>query len=416
MKYIIKGGTRLSGTVEVGSAKNCVLVLLASTVLAEGVSTIHNVDKIEDVVVMLDILTSIGCKVSWQGTSVCVDTSTIHTTTIPTVLASKLRGSIFLLGALLARFHTANTCMPGGCAIGSRPIDIHINGLQRLGVTVDIFDNFVNCRADDIVGNEVVFSMPSVGATENIVMCAVLAKGKTTIHNCACEPEVVALMKNLQLMGADISGIGTSTVTVVGVEKLHPIEMIPITDRIVGATYVVAVAMTKGDVVVNNCNVQYLQSLISILQQCGVDVITKNNAVRIKSNIAYRSLGNIVTGPYPAFATDMQSLVLSMATIAKGVTTIKETMFENRLQANCNQLAKLGADIVVSDNTATVVGKEMLIGNTVKCTDLRGGASLVLAGLVADGVTVVEDIQHIKRGYYQLEGYLNSLGATISIE
>ncbi len=415
MKYIIQGGIPLSGHAVVSSAKNAVLVHMASALLVEGITTITHVDKISDVMIMVQLLTSLGCFVWWNDSTLHIDATNINNVSIDRQLASQLRGSIFLLGALIGRKHMATTYMPGGCAIGSRPIDIHIDALGSLGVQVDIYDDKLLCSADNLVGNDIYMRMPSVGATENAIMCAVLAKGTTVIHGCAIEPEVVALQNSLVDMGAKIDGIGTRQVTIEGVHSLHGVTIRPIPDRIVTATYIVATCMTQGDVTIHNVCRQHIEPLLDIVSNAGVYIIYGSNSLRVVSN-GYQSRGDIVTAPYPLFATDMQSLVLSMATVANGRTSITETLFENRLQSNCNQLLGMGANISLDGNKAIIDGVEYLYGCQLRCTDLRGGAALILASLCAKGCSVVEDIHHVNRGYYRLRESLCNIGADITIE
>ncbi len=415
MKYIINGGIPLYGTVNASSAKNAVLVQMASAVLASGITTIHAVDKISDVLVMADLLESIGCVVSWVGDVVSIDATTVSSSHIPIDIATKMRASIFLLGPLLGRTGKACTYLPGGCAIGSRPIDIHLDVLDCMGVDTTISGESLQCTVSMLAGADIALRMPSVGATENAIMCAVLAKGATTLVNCATEPEVVALCHSLLDMGADIEGIGSTSITVVGVDRLHGTTIYPIADRIVAGTYLVAGCMTYGDITVNNVNASNIQPLLDVLDRAGVHVDTYTNSVHVCCN-GYRGLGHIHTAPYPLFPTDMQSLVLSMATIARGTTTIVESLFENRLLANSSQLCNMGANIVVDGNRADIVGVDNLVASQLRCCDLRGGAGLVLASLCARGQSIVEDIYHINRGYYRLHDRLASLGADIQLE
>lgn len=414
MKYIINGGIPLYGTVSASSAKNAVLVQMASAVLAEGVTTIHAVDKISDVLVMADLLQCLGCSVSWSGNVVSIDATTIDSSIIPQDIATKMRASIFLLGSLLGRTGYACTHLPGGCAIGSRPIDIHLDVLSSMGVNATIDGDSLHCVASNLVGADITLRMPSVGATENAIMCAVLARGTTILHNCAVEPEVVALCHSLVDMGANIEGIGTSHVVVVGVDRLHGATIHPIADRIVAATYLIAGCMTYGDITVDNVCASNIEPLLEIFDKVGVQVDTYTNSVHIRCS-GYRGLGDIHTAPYPMFPTDMQSLVLSMATIASGNTSITEHLFENRLVANCMQLSNMGADISISGNRADIVGVDVLRASQLRCCDLRGGAGLVLASLCASGCSQVYDIYHINRGYYRLHDRLVSLGADIQL-
>ncbi len=414
MKYIINGGVPLQGSVAVSSAKNALLVQMASALLVEGVTTISNVDKIHDVLVMIQLLQHLGCDISWQGDSIAIDATHITTSSIPIQLAEQMRASIFLLGALLGRVGSACTYMPGGCAIGARPIDIHIDVLHKLGVDTRFIGRQLTCRTDRLVGSDITLRMPSVGATENAMMCAVLAQGSTILHNCAIEPEVVALANSLVQMGAHIEGIGSRDITIDGVDRLHGVDIEPISDRIVAGTYIVAGCMTEGDITVTNVNLSHIEPLLDILSRVGVGLIYGDNSLRIISN-GYKGLGYIETAPYPMFPTDMQSLVLSMATLGHGSCTIVEKLFEDRLLSNCSQLASMGADVSLNGCSATIVGVEALSPTQLRCTDLRGGAGLVLACLATRGTSVVDDIHHIQRGYYKFHDRLVSLGADISV-
>lgn len=413
MNYIINGGNKLAGELPVYSAKNCLLVLLAASVLTEEKMTFTNCTRIADVDILVEILEEMGATVVWQGDAVEVDNSSIKTTVISERLFGKMRGSVFLLGSLLGRLKSATAFEPGGCAIGKRPIDIHIAGLKSLGVSIEEVGNKILCNAENAVGGNVFLRFPSVGATENLIMCAVLTKGTTVLHNCAKEPEVVALCQCLLQMGAKISGIGQSVLTIEGVSKLHGTTFSPIPDRIVAATYLTATAIAGGDCLISNCNPLHLTPLLKALKISGCDIVVDKSTIRIKSNKKLLSFQKIVTGVYPQFPTDMQSFMLSLASICKGETEIVETLFENRLSNNANELSKMGANIVVEQNTAKIVGVKELFGATVKCCDLRGGAGLVLAGISANGTTVVEDIRHIERGYCNLDVALCNVGADI---
>ncbi len=414
MKYIINGGKPLHGNISVSSAKNAVLVQMASAVLASGITIINNVDKIQDVLVMVELLECLGCEVKWKDDAVTIDANNIYSSQIPKDIATSMRASIFMLGALLGRTGCAYTYLPGGCAIGSRPIDIHLDVLGRMGVHSHISGEALTCTANHLVGDNITLRMPSVGATENAIMCAVLANGVTMLHNCAIEPEVVALCKSLIDMGANIEGVGSRDIVIIGVDKLHGTTISPIADRIVAGTYLVAGCMTHGNITVNHVNSTHIEPLLGLLDSAGVYVSVGADSIHINCD-GYNGLGCIRTAPYPQFPTDMQSLVLSMATLAKGNTTIVEQLFENRLAVNCRQLCSMGANIVFSDNMAEIIGVDALVPSQLRCGDLRGGAGLVLVAIATRGCSIIDDIYHIDRGYYRFDEKLSSIGADIQL-
>lgn len=409
IQYIIEGGNTLEGKLSVYGAKNSALVLLSASLLAEGVTVIERCPDINDVKVMLEILRRLGCKVVRNNDSVSIDTTTLNTHIIPQDLSASLRGSVFLLGALCGRLGRATLGQSGGCAIGARPIDIHLAGLRAMGVETIEEHCALHCVSNGLVGTEITLRFPSVGATENLIMSAVLAKGKTILHNCAVEPEVVALQEMLIQMGADIQGVGRNKVIIHGVKKLNAVHFVNIPDRIVTATYITAVCACGGCIEVNNCQPQHLIALFDVLDKGGADIFTSDDSVKVSCDKLY-SLGKIVTAPYPAFATDMQSLILSCCAVAHGRSTVEERIFENRLQHNVQQLCAMGANITLKNNKAIVRGKE-LHASQLTAMDLRGGAGLLIAGLCAKGRSILRGVEYIDRGYIELEKALSSVGA-----
>ncbi len=411
-EYIINGGHALDGTVEIRGAKNSILPLLAGSILTDEITVLHNCPNISDVDSMIKILEGLGSKIIRNGRDLVIDNSGADKWEIPTFLAKELRSSIFLLGSLLSRHKKAKVAYPGGCDIGLRPIDIHIAGLRELGIEIQEQGGYIMCNCQNARCADVVLDLPSVGATENLMMSGVFIKGKTVIRNCAKEPEIVDLQKFLNAMGAKIRGAGTSVIVVEGVDKLHGVEYTPIPDRIVAGTYLIAAAMCGGTVELNNVNSEHISSLISKLSKTTCKVNIKNDRILIKSKGRQKSLDCIETMYYPGFPTDLQSQIMAMQTVSRGTSVIVENIFETRFKTAA-ELKKLGADITIKGRVAVVKGVKELIGGEVRSGDLRGGASLVLAGLVAKGQTVVKDIYHIDRGYEDLSVELQKLGAVV---
>lgn len=412
MAYIVvKKSEPLKGTVKINGAKNAVLPIIAATLLVDGVSTIRSVPNLRDVNVMSDLLRYLGAKVQYDGETLVVDTTDIKETEAPYHLVNKMRASFLVMGSLLGRFKKAKISMPGGCAIGTRPIDLHIKGFRQLGVEVDTEHGFVEAHADRIVGDKIYLDFPSVGATENIMMAAVLAEGTTIIENVAEEPEIVDLANFLNKMGAKIRGAGTNTIKITGVDQLTPMEHTVIPDRIEAGTYMVAAAMTRGDVLVDNVIVDHIKPVIAKLREVGCMVEEYESSVRVIGPEVIEPT-NIKTLPHPGFPTDMQSQFMSLLSIANGKSTITETVFENRFM-NVPELIRMGANIEISGKSAIVEGRQQLTGSEVMATDLRAGAALVIAGLVSEGETIVKNIYHIERGYVDLVGRLSMMGANV---
>ncbi len=411
-EYIINGGQALDGTVEIRGAKNSILPLLAGSILTDEITVLHNCPNISDVDSMIKILEGLGSKIIRNSRDIVIDNSMANKWEIPAHLAKELRSSIFLLGSLLSRNKKAKVAYPGGCDIGLRPIDIHIAGLRELGIEIQEQGGYIYCNCQNAKSADVVLDLPSVGATENLMMSSVFIKGRTVIRNCAKEPEIVDLQKFLNAMGAKIRGAGTSVIVVEGVDKLHGVEYTPIPDRIVAGTYLIATAMCGGNVELTNVNPEHISSLISKLSKTTCKVHIKNDRILIKSKGRQKSLDCIETMYYPGFPTDLQSQIMAMQTVSRGTSVIVENIFETRFKT-AGELKKLGADITIKGRVAVVKGVKELIGGEVHASDLRGGASLVLAGLVAGGQTVVKDIYHIDRGYEDMSIDLLKLGANI---
>ena len=362
---------------------------------------------------MCHILTNLGATIIHNQNSLIINNSILNKYTISPELSKPIRSSIFTLGALLGRFGKARVSYPGGCDIGLRPIDIHLKGLRDLGVQITERHGMINCDATHIHGGDIYLDYPSVGATENLILASLVGKiRRTIIHNVAKEPEIVDLIRFLNCMGAKITGGGKDTITITSVNKLNGVEYTPIPDRIIAGTYLIAGAITGGEVCVSGCNPKNLQSLLQKLRKSSCKIVTKNDKIILEAGKKLDNFSIIDTQPYPGFPTDLQAQMLTLATICKGNTIIKENLFESRYKF-VPELIKMGANIVVKDRTAFVTGVDVLQGASTYATDLRGGASLVLAGLNARGYTTVNDIWHIDRGYHNLDDGLRSLGADI---
>ncbi|REE92984.1 UDP-N-acetylglucosamine 1-carboxyvinyltransferase [Paenibacillus taihuensis] len=412
-KLVIEGGKPLSGTIVIQGAKNAALPILAASMLVEGTVTIEHVPKLLDIDVMLNILRELGCRAEHEDETVQLDTTSLHSSHIPEALMRQMRSSIFLMGPLLARFGEVTIYQPGGCAIGERKIDLHLSGLQALGAQIVEEESRITCYAKRLKGAEIHLDLPSVGATENIMMAAVLAEGLTTLSNAAREPEIQDLQNFLNSMGAKIIGAGTDTITIEGVEKLTPCRYQVIPDRIVTGTIMVAAAATRGQVTLLNTNPSHLTSLIHVLRRTGVQITVDGDIIKVGTAARPKAVDRIVTSPYPAFPTDMQSQIMVLLALADGVSVMKETIFEGRFK-HVDELSRMGADIRVDLSSAYIRGVSRLYGATVEATDLRAGAALVIAGLAAQGKTVVEQVHHIDRGYDRIESMLGRLGARIT--
>lgn len=409
---IVKGGKPLFGSIRVHGSKNAALPILAATVLATGKYEIYDIPELRDIDVMLQILQSIGIKATKTSCRVTLDTSTINSVHIPDDLMGQMRSSIFLMGPMLTRYKEVTLSRPGGCAIGARPVDLHLNGLRALGADIVEQGGLLTCRTERLKGNTVVLDYPSVGATENMMMAAALAHGITEIAGAAKEPEIVDLQNFLNCMGARIRGAGTDTIVIHGVDQLHPVSYTIIPDRIVAGTLLVAAAITGGEVFLENVEPAHLKAVLQPLKQTGSDVMIGDDFVHVKRSEPIKSLSKLVTAPYPGFPTDMQAQMMALMTVADGTSIISETVFDGRFK-HVDELMRMGADIVVDLHSAFVRGTPQLTGALVEATDLRAGAALILAGLVAEGTTVVHNIHHVDRGYERIENMLSQLGANI---
>jgi UDP-N-acetylglucosamine 1-carboxyvinyltransferase len=408
-KIIINGGRRLAGDVEISGAKNAALPILAATLLTRGWNTFHNVPDLVDIASIKLLLKSLGVQVESTGGSVRLKADGIGNGEAPYDLVRKMRASILVLGPLLARLGRAKVSLPGGCAIGARPINLHLKGLERLGARIQLRHGYVEASADRLKGADITFDGITVTGTENILMAAVLAEGRTVLRNAAREPEVVALAEVLQGMGARIQGAGTAVLTIEGVPELHATEATIIPDRIEAGTFMVAAALTGGDIRLRNCNPEHLAAVIDKLRQTGAAVETGASEVRVTGGPAILPV-DVQTQTYPGFPTDMQAQFMVLMAVAQGQSIITETIFENRF-IHVSELQRMGANIAISGDTAVVRGVPALSGAPVMASDLRASASLILAGLVAEGTTEVNRVYHLDRGYAAIERKMSRLGA-----
>jgi UDP-N-acetylglucosamine 1-carboxyvinyltransferase len=412
-KLIIKGGTTLRGDVRVAGAKNAALPILAATLLADTPMTVGNVPHLHDVTTTMELLGRMGVQlVLDEKMRIEVDTSTINSYSAPYELVKTMRASILVLGPLLARFGKAEVSLPGGCAIGSRPVNLHIDGLRAMGADIKVEAGYIIASAKRLRGTRLVLDVVTVTGTENLMMAATLADGTTIIENAAREPEVVDLADCLNKMGAKITGAGTSSIQIEGVERLSGTEYNVVPDRIETGTYLVAAAMTGGSIRVRDTRPDLLDAVLQKLRESGAEIICGEDWIKLDMKGKRPTAVDIHTAPYPAFPTDMQAQFTALNAVSKGVGTITETVFENRFM-HVQEMQRMGADIRVEGNTAIVVGVERLTGAPVMATDLRASASLVLAGLVAEGETIIDRIYHIDRGYDRIEEKMSGMGAEI---
>lgn len=415
-KLKIRGGLTLKGEVSISGAKNAVLKLMAAAILAKGESHIYNVPQLTDVQIMLNVIEGLGVKTKYDkvNKTVAIDSSDITNITAKYELVSKMRASFIVLGALVTRCKEAIVALPGGCAIGERRVDFHIKGLEALGAKIKIENGYVHAKAQNLKGADIYLDIPSVGATENLMLAAILAEGATRIQNAAQEPEIVDLANFLNAMGADVTGAGTSEIVINGVtqEDLHPIEYATIPDRIEAGTYMAAIIATRGKGIIKNVMPSHLTFYNSKLMRMGANIKLLEPTVLEVSCKQRLSAVNIVTQPYPGFPTDLQSLAMAMLTTADGVSIITESLYENRFM-QVPELRRMGADIHQERNHALVRGVKKLTGANLKASDLRAGASLIIASLMADGVSEIESLHHIDRGYEIFETKFRALGADI---
>jgi UDP-N-acetylglucosamine 1-carboxyvinyltransferase len=411
-KIVIRGGARLRGEVRVSGAKNAALPILASSLLACGRSIYRNVPALGDIRTMGRLLGNLGAGVtSKAGGTMFIDTTKITELEAPYELVKTMRASVLVLGPLCARYGKARVSLPGGCAIGARPIDQHLKGLAAMGARIELEHGYVTARARRLRGATIVFDVVTVTGTENLMMAAALARGRTTLENAAREPEVEELARVLNKMGAKIRGAGTPLISIEGVDELQPVEHAIIPDRIEAGTLLVAAAITRGDVLVRDCLPEHLEAVLAKLRAAGAEVTADGDGIRVRGRADLKPT-DISTQPFPGFPTDMQAQFMVLMTRARGQSVLSETIFENRYM-HVPELQRMGADIVVEGRTAIVRGPTRLTGATVMATDLRASASLVLAGLIADGTTEILRIYHLDRGYDRLDKKLRTLGADV---
>ncbi len=412
-KYIINECLNLNGKVKISGSKNAVLPILAGSLLATEEVTLKDVPDLRDVSIMSELLESLGAEISWnkEQESLNIKINEINKIEAAYDLVTQMRASFLVMGPLLTRMGCAKIPLPGGCAIGTRPIDLHLKGFSAMGAEISQEHGYIEVKSKKLKGAKIYLDFPSVGATENIIMAATMANGQTIIENAALEPEIVDLANFLNEMGADIKGAGTDTIKITGVSKLKGTTHDIIPDRIEAGTYMAAAAITKGDIIIENIVIDHLKPMIAKLKETGVTVEELDNSLHIYCKKNLKAM-DIKTLPYPGFPTDMQAPFMSIVTIAEGTSVVIETVFENRYM-HVGELARMGADIKIDGRTAVVEGVKKLTGTQVKATDLRAGASLILAALVAEGTTEISDIYHIERGYCNIEQKLRNLGVDI---
>lgn len=411
-QYVIKGGSRLTGEVLVSGAKNAALAILAAAIMADEPVTIENVPDVRDTRIVLDAIKEIGAIVERVDKHTYkINGSTIYSTTVDYEYIKKIRASYYLLGALLGKLGNAEVALPGGCNIGSRPIDLHIKGFKALGATVEIEHGMIHAQSDNLTGSHIYMDVVSVGATINVMLAACLADGNTIIENAAKEPHVVDVANCLNCMGANIKGAGTDVIRIKGVDKLHGTSYSIIPDQIEAGTFMVAAAATGGDVLINNVIPKHLEAITAKLVEMGCEIEEYDDAIRVRSNTKLTHT-NIKTLPYPGFPTDMQPQVAVTLALAKGTSMVTESIFENRFKY-VDELNRMGSNIKVEGNTAYIEGVEKLTGTQLSAPDLRAGAALVIAALAAEGISEIDDIVYIQRGYEDFEGKMRKLGAVM---
>lgn len=412
--YIIEGGKKLEGTIKISGSKNASLPILAATILSEKTNKLYNVPQIKDTKTTLEILKLLGCKIKQNSGKIEINSKHITKTEIPEHLMREMRSTVIMAGALLGRFKEVTFSYPGGCDIGSRPIDLHINAFKKLGVEITEEAGFIKCKANKIIGTNIDLDFPSVGATENIILATVLSTGTTTINNAAMEPEIIDMVQFLKKMGAKIQGEGTNQIIIDGVEKLSGVSYNIMPDRIEAGTILCAVAATGGNVTLDNVMPEHLTAVINKLEETGCKIEINNKKITLNAPKKLKSI-DIKTMTYPGFPTDLQQIFATMLVKASGTSIIVENIFESRYKY-ISELRKMGAKVTVEGKTAIIKGARKINATTVVCTDLRGGAALVIAGLMAKGKSRVENIGYIQRGYENLENKLGILGAKIKLE
>ncbi len=410
-KIVIQGGVALAGEVTISGSKNAALPILVSSLLTDGKNTYTNVPDLRDIHSIGQLLAHLGASVESHQNIMTIDASGLNNSVAPYELVRKMRASILVLGPLVARLGKARVSLPGGCAIGARPINLHLKGIEALGASIELKHGYVEASAGKLNGADIYFDIPTVGGTENLMMAAVLAEGETVLRNVACEPEIIALADVLNQMGANVHGAGTSVITINGVKALDPISVSIIPDRIEAGTFLVAGALTKGDVTISHCEPDHMREIINKLEQTGALIDIGKNSLRVRGVDVIKS-ADVKTMPYPGFPTDMQAQFMVLMAVADRVSLISENIFENRF-IHVSELHRMGADIEISGNTAMVKGVKTLYGAPVMATDLRASASLILAGLIAKGETVVNRVYHLDRGYEAIENKFAALNARI---
>lgn len=413
-RILVTGGRQLNGTIRVSGAKNAVLPVMAASLLAQGTTVLDEIPRLADVKIMCELLGQLGAKTSLEEDRLHIDCSKIDSWEAPYEYMRKMRASVLVMGPLVARWGRAKMSMPGGCAIGSRPIDLHLKGLAAMGADITKDRGWITVKAKKLRGERIYLDFPSVGATENIMMAASLAEGVTIIENAAEEPEIVDMANLLNNMGSRITGAGTNIIKVEGVKELHAVRHTVIPDRIEAGTFMVASAACGGNVLVTNVITDHLKPVIAKLRESGVNIEEELSGVRVISEPPLAPI-DIKTLPYPGFPTDMQAQMMAMLTTARGTSLITETVFENRFM-HVNELKRMGADITIEGHSAVLKGVPQLSGAQVKATDLRAGAALIIAGLMSPGVTDISGIEHIDRGYEDIVSKLQAIGANIQRE
>lgn len=413
-KFIIQGGKKLEGEINISGSKNAALPIIAATVLNSGTTTLYNVPDIQDVNTMFEILKKIGATIKRKNNKIIINTNKVHTYEIPDDLMRQMRSSVILAGALIGKYHKAKFSCPGGCDIGSRPIDLHLKGFEKLGVDIKEEYGEIYCNTEKIIGAQIHLDFPSVGATENIILASCLGEGTTVITNAAREPEINDMIKYLNKMGAKINGAGTDKIEIIGVKRLSEVSYNIMPDRIEAGTYLVAGAITSGNIKLLNINSQHIEPILNKLDEANCRLNINKSEIEIIAPKRVKSV-DIKTMPYPGFPTDMQSIFGALLITAKGTSVITENIFESRYKY-AQELIRMGAKINVEGRTAIIKGTKRIQGANVVATDLRGGASLVVAGLYAKGITQVDNVHYILRGYEKMDEKLKKLGAKIYIE
>ena len=413
-KFIIQGGKKLEGEVKISGSKNAALPIIAATVLIKGKTTLYNVPNIQDVQTMFEIIRDIGGKVSKKNNKIIIDTSKIHIYEIPENLMRKMRSSVILAGAIIGKYNKANFSYPGGCEIGSRPIDLHLKGFEKLGINIKEEYGEIICNAEKIIGGQIHLDFPSVGATENIILASCLAEGTTILTNAAKEPEIEDMVKFLNKAGAKIKGAGTDRIEITGVKKLSEISYNIMPDRIEAGTYLVAGAITGGNIKITNVNPNHIEPILDKLEEANCILEIGKNYIQIRAPKRIKAV-DIKTMPYPGFPTDMQSIFGALLSTAKGTSIITENIFENRYKY-IQELNRMGTKINVEGRTAIIKGTKRIQGTSVVASDLRGGAALIIEALAAKGITQIDNVHYILRGYENIEEKLNGIGAKIFLE